>query len=76
MVKFRKLWKSGVDAHLEVECHAGQAWVGLRLRLGHAEALHPHHHGVGKETPSKKRRRERRTAERQVKEEKKRICSG
>ena len=34
--KFKHLWQSGLDAHLDLETHAGQAWVGLRLRLGHA----------------------------------------
>ena len=33
--KFRRLWKAGRDAHLDLESHAGQAWVGLRVRLGH-----------------------------------------
>ena len=32
--KFQQLWKCGLDAHLEVESRAGQAWVGLHLRLG------------------------------------------
>ena len=34
IVKFRNLWKAGLDAHLDIESHAGQAWVGLRVRLG------------------------------------------
>jgi hypothetical protein len=32
--KFKQLWKSDQDAHLNLESHAGKAWVGLRLRLG------------------------------------------
>ena len=41
--KFNQLWKAGVSAHLDLDTHAGQAWVGLRVQLGH----HPdpvHHH--------------------------------
>ena len=41
--KFNQLWKAGVSAHLDLDTHAGQAWVGLRMQLGH----HPdpvHHH--------------------------------
>ena len=30
--KFKQLWHSGVDLHT----HAGQAWVNLHVRLGHA----------------------------------------
>ena len=33
--KFRDLWRDGQSAHLDIDCHAGEAWVGLRLRLGH-----------------------------------------
>ena len=33
--KFKQLWKLGLGAHLDVDSHAGQAWVGLRVRLGH-----------------------------------------
>ena len=69
VLKFKSLWSSGYDAHLDMDCHAGEAWVGLRLRLGSADRPHLHQHGVGKETPSKRRRRERRAAEQQVKKE-------
>ena len=34
ILKFRNLWKNGLDAHLDFDTHAGQAWVGLRVRLG------------------------------------------
>ena len=32
--KFRVLWASGLSAHLDLDCGGGEAWVGLRLRLG------------------------------------------
>ena len=35
VAKFRELWRDGQSAHLDIDCHAGEAWVGLRLRLGH-----------------------------------------
>ena len=63
--KFKHLWHSGVDAHLDVHTHAGQAWVwvGLRVQLGQAPGhVHPH---VRKNTsPAKQRRRQRREAAR------------
>ena len=31
---FHQAWKAGVTAHLDLEIHAGQAWVGLRAPLG------------------------------------------
>ena len=33
--KFCNLWRDGQSAHLDIDCHAGEASVGLRLRLGH-----------------------------------------
>ena len=36
--KFRELWASGFSAHLDLDCGGGEAWVGLRLRLGHHRA--------------------------------------
>ena len=36
--KFMNLWKSGTDASLQFETHAGQVCVTLRLGLGE----HPH----------------------------------
>ena len=32
--KFKDLWKSGLDAHLDTDAHAGEALVGLRVRVG------------------------------------------
>ena len=34
--KFNQLWHSGMSAHLDLDTHAGEAWVGLRVRLGQA----------------------------------------
>ena len=65
--KFHQLWNAGLNAHLDLDCHAGVAWVGLRLQLGHSPG--PSHHqvypssGHGKVfSSSYQRRRERRTA--------------
>ena len=33
VLKFRNLWKAGHDAHLDIDSHAGQAWVGLKAWL-------------------------------------------
>ena len=46
--KFNQLWNDGLDAHLDLESHDGQAWVGLRVKLGNRPGplhhqLHPHH---------------------------------
>ena len=32
--KFHQLRKTGATAHLDIDTHAGQAWVGLRVMLG------------------------------------------
>ena len=39
IVKFKQLWRSGQDAHLDMDCHAGQAWVGIRVQLGYEAGL-------------------------------------
>ena len=57
------MWRSGQDAHLDMECHAGQAWVGIRVKLGHEAGLQvPKKRS--KNTPSRQRRRARRAAAR------------
>ena len=69
--KFRNLWKSGLSAHLDLDTHSGEAWVGLRVRLGH-----PSHHQVqqlktnSRNSPCRQRRRDRRTAARKEEAEK------
>ena len=70
--KFKHLWHSGVNAHLDVHTHAGQAWVSLHAHLGQAPS--PSYHQVypshrRKETPSRQRRRARRAEERKKKAE-------
>ena len=63
---FRQLWKNGRSAHLDLDCHAGQAWMGLRVRLGQAHGQQDHHPGVRtRNSPSRQRRRMRRAAARQ-----------
>ena len=73
IVKFRNLWKLGFDAHLNLESHAGQAWVGLYVRLGHGPhpaQQHQHQHFQSplnvrtRDGPSRQRRRARRAAAR------------
>ena len=68
--KFHQLWHDGITAHLDLDTHAGDAWVGLRVRLGQVPGpLHqqPHsfqHEVKRKESPSRQRRRARRAAAR------------
>ena len=63
--KFKNLWTSGYDAHLDINSHAGKAWIGLRLRLGEypgGEPVYNHgnpHYG-NRNGPSRQRRRFRR----------------
>ena len=66
VLKFKQLWKSGQDAHLDLESHAGKAWVGLRLRLGEEPGPSQKPSKLPKATssPSRDRRRLRRAAER------------
>ena len=74
--KFNQLWNAGLNAHLDLDCHAGQAWVGLRVQLGQEpgplhQQLYPNFKpDKFKESPSRHRRRVRRAADRQEKAEK------
>ena len=64
---FKELWKSGRSAHLNLDTHAGEAWIGLRVRLGHP-GQHHHRHEPERKTrnsPSRQRRRLRRAAARE-----------
>ena len=79
LTKFSSLWKAGRDACLQIETHAGQACVTLRLGLGEYPG-HQHKseqkngqnfncegspsHAQKKLSPSKMRRRARRAAAR------------
>ena len=60
--KFHQLWRAGQTAHLDVDTHAGQAWVGLRVQLGPVPG--PAHQHVSppqrRRSPAYQRRQERR----------------
>ena len=67
--KFNQLWSAGHSAHLDLDTHAGRAWVGLRVQLGHHAPLPPYHlphnfpqYSHKKDSPSRKRRRAKRAA--------------
>ena len=69
--KFQQLWLAGETAHLNLETHAGQAWVGLRVQLrefpGPAQQDHYRHHHFAKpsqRSPAYHRRQEKRRAAR------------
>ena len=71
--KFHQLWSAGVSAHLDLDTHAGEAWVGLRVQLGPAPG-HLHHNVRPQPfqkhaSPSRQRRRARREAARRAKAE-------
>ena len=62
LLKFKILWKYGYDAHLDIDTHAGQAWVGLRVRVGEypGHLYGKHHHARKKNSPARQRRRQKR----------------
>ena len=68
--KFVRLWQSGRDANLKIECKAGKAFAILQLDLGYPHPPPPHPHP--RPVPSRVvragqvRRRQRRAAERQA----------
>ena len=65
--KFHQLWKDGVTAHLDLNAHAGTAWVGLRVQLGQVPGpVHPQgqRHQQQRRGPAYQRRQERRQAAR------------
>ena len=69
--KFQQLWQAGETAHLNLETHAGQAWVGLRVQVrdfpGPAQQDHYWHHYFAKpsqRSPAYHRRQEKRRAAR------------
>ena len=65
---FKQLLKSGRSAHLDLDYHAGQAGIGLYVRLGH---VHDHQHQAWtRNGPSRQRRRMQRAAARQQSAEK------
>jgi hypothetical protein len=68
--KFKHLWQSGLHAHLDLGTHGIQAWVGLRVHLGHAplgplykvQLSFPRN---SRNSPSRQRRRDKRASSRQ-----------
>ena len=70
--QFHQLWNAGYNAHLDLDTHAGHAWVGLRVQLGQVPG--PLHHQVPpfsniqkkSESSSRQRRHARRAAERKA----------
>ena len=62
--KFYQLQRAGQTAHLDLDTHAGQAWVGLRVQLGHGPGQYMHPHLKKAEGPSRQRRRKKRAAAR------------
>ena len=69
---FKETWQAGKDARLFLECHAGQVWMNLHLRLSHPPPP-PKHHQPRKPGPSRLRRRARRAEAREAAE--KAACS-
>ena len=63
--KFQQLWNDGITAHLDLDTHAGDAWVGLRVRIWqvpgplHQQPHSFHQEAQRKESPSLQRRRAR-----------------
>ena len=75
--KFTYLWSAGLDAHLNVETHAGQAWVSLHLCLGHPPGpLHVFATKQTRNSPARQRRCEQREAERKQNAEKAKDVTG
>ena len=63
--KFLQLRRSGFTAHLDIDTHAGQAWVGLRVLLNPLQQQNHHQSPVSRNrSPSYFRRQERRKAAR------------
>ena len=67
--KFVSLWQQGLDAHLSVNAHAGQAWMQLQVGLGEAQHQEPQEH-VRVPGPAQLRRRQRRAENRRQEAEK------
>ena len=69
--KFYQLWNACLTAHLDLDTHARNVWVGLRLQLGHDvpgplhHQTHPTNQVFGRVSPSRESRRARRLAARE-----------
>ena len=61
--KFKQLRGAGLTAHLDLDTHAGQAWVGLRVMLNPVK-LETNEKPYKYRSPSYFRRQERRKAAR------------
>ena len=68
---FHQLWNDGLTAHLDLDTHGGNAWVGLRVQLGQVPGpphhqVQPSHQQVDRkfEGLSRQKRRARRAAAR------------
>ena len=65
VLKFHQLRSQGFTAHLELDTHAGQAWVGLKVMLGNVQQQHkPNPKPSRNRSPSYFRRQEKRKAAR------------
>ena len=65
ILKFHQLRSQGFTAHLDLDTHAGQAWVGLKVMLGHVQQQHhPNSKPSRNRSPSYFRRQEKRKAAR------------
>jgi len=65
ILKFHQLRRSGFTAHLDLDTHAGQAWVGLRVMLPNLQQQpqqQQQFHFARHRSPSYYRRQERRKA--------------
>ena len=60
--KFKDLWHSGLDAHSDIDAHAGEAWVGLCVRVGGSPNTFCPKSEKSRDSPSRERRRVRRAA--------------
>ena len=49
---FHQLWKDGDTAHLDLNTHAGQAWINLRTPLGHYSQYPPQYPPFTPQTPT------------------------
>ena len=68
VTKFHQLWRAGYDAHMNLESHAGKAWVSLRLGLGeYPTEFLVNQQNFKRQSPSRLRRRKRGAADRNEK---------
>ena len=68
--QFQRLWRAGTNARLNLECHAGQAWMSLHVHLPYQPRQEQQQHHRGRPGPSRLRRRARRAKAREKAAEK------